>query len=243
MAKKKNGKALAKPDESSAPKYVDEGEEGLENVSGGDLIIPRLAIMQSMSPKVEEGEQQKGEVINTLSEEVWIALDDEEEFIPIYHFKEWIEWAPRDSGGGMIDRSTDPGSEVAMAAKRGEKDDLGKRRVTEYHNFIVVLRSQGFKYPCILACAKSNHKHGRKLLGLAKYRGKYPLYAGLYTVQANQEQNSAGQKYYAWKFENAGWVTEKELALAKEMYAMLSNLQWQDGGPQPEDEAEETSEV
>ena len=238
MAKKKK-QELAKREETEAPAYIDKGEEGLENMTGEDLIIPRLVIMQAMSPAVEEGEHQKGEVINSLTDEVWIGIDEVEPFIPIYHFKEWIQWAPRDSGGGIVDRSMDPSSELAMSAKRGEKDEEGNRLVTEYHNFISVLRSQGFKKPCIIACAKSNHKHGRKLLGLAKYRGNYPLYAGLYDMAAVKEENKQGQKYFAWKFENAGWVDEEELEEAKAMYGVLAGMKWKDGGPQPEDEGEE----
>jgi len=234
MKKKQNKEELA-------PKYIKEGEEGLENVTGKDLVIPRLVIMQALTPSVEEGNNEKGQVLNSLTQEVWLEPDEEAEFIPIYHMKEWIQWASRDSGQGILDRSSDPNSELAMMSARGEKNDEGKFIVTEYHNFICVFRSQGFSKPVILPCCRSNHKHGRKLLGLAKYRGTYPLYAGLYTLSPVKETNKQSQSYYAWSIENAGWVGEDELAEAEKMYQVISSMKWQDAGPvedAPEDDGE-----
>jgi len=221
------------------PKYIEQSDEGLDHLGSEDLFIPRLTIMQALSPGVQDESYTSGQAVNLLTEEVWLEKDKPKEFIPLFHYKEWIKWASRESGQGMLDRSMDPNSPLALSARRMEKNENGDFIATEYHNFIAIFREYGFNMPCIIPCARSNHKHGRKLLGLAKYRGRAPLYAGLYTIQVVQETNSNNQSYYVWKFANAGWINEKEYAAAKEMHGLLASLQWKAAEPVPEVEEED----
>lgn len=232
---------LAKKNNDPPPKHVEQGQEGLENVGQADLIIPRLVIMQALSPQVEEGTRKKGEVINSLTQEVWIPKDEVVPFVPIYHFKEWIQWGPRDTNEGIIDRSTDPDSDLAMSVKRSEKDAEGNFVVTEYHNFIAIFPEHGIEKPVIIPCCRSNHKHGRRLLGLAKYRGNYPLFAGLYHLKAQKEENKQSQKYFAWEFENAGWVDKDEFKIMRKVYDIIKSTHWKDAGPVQETEGEPIS--
>ena len=50
-----NPTAMALPFESDAPSYVQEmrGGRGAENVGAADLIIPRLELIQALSPAQE----------------------------------------------------------------------------------------------------------------------------------------------------------------------------------------------
>src|SRR5215207_513044 len=73
---------------------------GLENVTNADLLIPRLTILQSLSPQLSrkkpefiEGAQ-VGQFCDTGTGEVF----DQLEVIPVYYAKVYLEWAPDRSG-------------------------------------------------------------------------------------------------------------------------------------------------
>jgi len=216
MAKKKETTEMVKTDPTDeAPNYIEEGGEGLEEVTSNDLIVPRLKLMQALSPEVQEELFKSGDIVNSLTGKMWAKRGDLLHFIPIKHYKEWIQWAPREEGGGIVARSNDPKSELARLSHDRDSE------VHEYHNFIVITRDHGPKKPVLISCKGTNHKKARALLGLAKYRGNYPLYAGLYTVEAQVETNKSGQSYYVFQFENAGWVESDEFETAKEIFVTL----------------------
>jgi len=225
------GKMKKKDEQGIVPKHIEQGQEGMENVEQSDLIIPRLVIMQALSPLVENGEKKPGEIVNSLTGETWIGLEEQKNFIPVYHFKEWIHWGDRDSNEGILDRSLDPESDLAISVKRGEKNEKGKMKITEYHNFIAVFPEHGIHQPVIVPCCRSNHKHGRALIGLAKYRGSHPLYAGVYNIGTQKEENQQGQKYFAFQFENDGWVPENQYEEVKDFYQLIKSMAWKDAGP------------
>lgn len=239
MAKKKKEEqepALARPRDAQLPAHVaaevreDGSQAGLENMDARDLIIPRLMLMQGQSPQVQEGMARLGQVFASTTNEQVLDVDETCEFIPVYHYKEWIEWADRESGEGILDRSVDPDGELAMASARSERRTTseGKEvfRVTEYHNFIVVLPHLGLDRLLVISCARSNHKHGRALLAMARYRAGAPLFAGKYRLGARLEQNRRGQKYMVFSFENAGWADEEQFAAVKAHYTSI-RAAWQ----------------
>lgn len=258
MAKKKPKKSDDDPtsvqvygEGAEVPEYILEDEEmgaaGLENMEARDMVIPRLIIMQGLSPAVVAGEAVIGEIRSSVTKEVILGRDEECAFIPIYHYKEWISWADRSSNEGILDRSMDPDSELAQAALRGDKreDDRGRevRVVTEYHNFAVLVPNISLEFPMILSCARTNHKKGRQLLALARYRGNRPLFAGKYLMSASMETNKAGDDYFVYDFLNAGFADAEEYNAAKALYEGLKEAYAQrrivadhsDAGDAPED--------
>lgn len=91
--------ALAKPSMNF------EGGAGLENVTARDLLVPRLDILQALSPQVlkNKAEYIKGAEVGDICD-----LGTGELFemplhvLPVHFSKVWIEWAPRESGKGLI---------------------------------------------------------------------------------------------------------------------------------------------
>ncbi len=210
--------------EENLPAHIREDEEygselaGLENMDASDLIIPRLVIMQGLSPQVIEGDRSVGEIVNSVTGEVVLGRDEEAHFIPVYHYKEWIQWGDRDSNEGIIDRTMDPDSALAQQGMSGAKGDDGKRIVTEYHNFVVLIPSVSMEFAFIIGCCRTNHSKGRALLALARFRGERPIFAGKYTLSAEKAENKAGQKYFVYGFENAGWADADEYGVARDLY-------------------------
>jgi len=209
------------------PSSEEGAAEGLENMRPGDLLVPRLVLLQGLSPKVVEGDNVAGQIINSITEEVWVDKEESKMFVPVYHYLEWIRWGDRETGEGILERSLDPDGKLAQMAMRivTHTTSGGRevRTVTEYHNFVAIFPQIDAETAVIISCAKTNIKKGRKLLGLARYRGRYPLYAGQYLIKAVIETNAAGQKYYVYEFQNKGWVSEEDWPLMKKLYTILKD--------------------
>lgn len=215
-----------------APSYIKPGHDGLENVRQQDSVLPRAVLLQPLSPSVVAKQTDRhvpGAVVNSLNGEVIITPDEEINFVPILHFVQWIRWGDRDMDEGILDSSIDPQSELAISSQRRQMRALtgGKQvfDVTEYHNFIVGFPSLGPSRMVVIPCCRSSHKKGRMLLGLAKFRGSYPLYAGMYTLSTKVEMNRRSQSYHVFDFKNAGWCPEDMYESIAKLYADLKAMQ------------------
>ena len=228
-------KDLKKKEETglAVPSYIDQGSRtGLEKMRDQDVVYPRIVLLQALSPIVREKDSpyNAGDMINSVTLELICERDTQREFIPILFWPEWIEWGPRSEGGGVIGMSRDPMSELAQRAKANEKRDVGGKTVmavTEYLTFLILLADRPpvtMADAVCLSCAKSNYKHGKRLLNLARLRGNVPLFAGKYTLSAASEHNArSNSDYWAYGLENAGFASEEQYAFAKEAYELLKD--------------------
>ncbi len=197
---------------------------GFENMRGQDIIIPRLKLIQALSPETDAGTAKPGDILDSLSAQIVIPKDEQASIIPVFHYLEWIEWAARSSNEGILSRSLDPQSALAQSVMNQEKvilDDREVWRVTEYHQFIVLVPSISISMPVAIGCAKTNHKKGRQLLALARYRGPKPLFAGRYKMTSKKETNKQNQSYFVFEFtndESQPWTSEEEFIAAKACY-------------------------
>lgn len=85
--------------------YERDAGRGLQNVTGADLLIPRLTILQALSPQVNprhanhiEGAK-PGDICDVSTQELFEAPLP---VLPVLFDKKWIEWAPRASGKGLV---------------------------------------------------------------------------------------------------------------------------------------------
>lgn len=81
-----------------------EGANGLENVSSSDILLSRLAIVQKTSPQLDKSEPsyipgcEYGDIIDTATGEVFKEI----QVIACAYSMQYLEWAPRNTGGGLI---------------------------------------------------------------------------------------------------------------------------------------------
>jgi hypothetical protein len=225
MAKKSTD--LATTEETglaAAPSYLAKGDTGFESMQSGDLIFPRAALMQSLTPSVVERVHDAGDIVNSVTDEVICHVGEKRSITPVMFWHEYIEWSSRAEGGLLLGRSQDSEGELAQRARASEKRNEDGREVpaiTEYLVFLVqpidipdpTDASQMF---CI-CCARSNYKFGRKFLTLARMRGNYPLFAGAYALSTTLTKNSKGQ-FYTFSFANAGWTPEAVFKSIAEQY-------------------------
>lgn len=106
MAKDEETKAVATAQQGGAVAVYDYGDDagaGFENQTSSDLSIPFLAVLQAMSPQCEgeDAPGRPGQLYNTVSEEVYKGTEGVY-FVPGVTQHVFVEWKPRDAGGGIV---------------------------------------------------------------------------------------------------------------------------------------------
>lgn len=230
MAKKTQAVAKATAHEQ-LPATTDEidfsGEagRGLEHVGAGDLIIPRLVILQALSPQLDpnspahvEGAQ-LGDICDVAlgkvyKKGVWV--------LPCMFRKTYIEWAPRKSGEGLKAIHTDPSilDECEVDDKRNYTLPNGNYIQETMEFYTLILNDERRK--AYIPMARTQLKHGRKWITAAKAirrtdaKGRPfepPFYATSFKLTTAKESNNEGS-WAGWKIET-GFPIEQAAAHLK----------------------------
>lgn len=128
MKNKESATAVAAPAQKAVGAVIDYGEDagrGYEGQTQADVTLPFLAVLQSNSPQVTDREDCKpGMLINTVTEEVVDGLKTGVLFVPALTEHCYVEWKPRNKGGGFVGKHL-PESPVVVKA-RTESKEFGK---------------------------------------------------------------------------------------------------------------------
>ena len=119
--KKADDKAVALKEETALSTEVldfgDDAGKGYENQSNDDVQIPFLNVLQGLSPEVvdEDSDMKAGMIFNTVTQEA-VKGSEGMVIIPVTTQHLFVEWIPRDKGGGYVGTHL-PESEVVQNAK------------------------------------------------------------------------------------------------------------------------------
>ncbi len=102
-----NGALMPRTSTELSAEAADEfqgGDTGLENVTGRDLLIPRITILQDLSPQVKKNKPEfiEGAEIGDFCDTAAGEVFKEMLLLPCYFAVINLEWAPRATGKGLI---------------------------------------------------------------------------------------------------------------------------------------------
>lgn len=204
---------------------------GMEHVGATDILIPRLTILQALSPQInkKKSEYIEGSEIGHIADVGTGELfPDGIIFLPVYFRKDYLEWAPRSTGKGLIAVHSDP-----SILESCTRDDKG-RPFTKDGNLIAET-AQFFGFNLTAGCRKSfipmagtQLKKSRKWLTLTtseKLRRSDgstftpPMFYRSYDIGTAEESNSEGE----W----SGWTIGRGLSLP-EITPDMFGMTWQE---------------
>lgn len=214
----------------------DEGA-GFEDFTLDDVTVPFLAILQSGNPQVKEEKgtyipgAKPGMFMNTVTQELFegkkgLAL------VPVHRKHSFIEWVPRDQGGGFVAEYSPNDKRIAELRKatpfgkisiedgaifsKGEDDvdHTGNDLVETFTVYALVVKENGTIDPMVLSFASTSIKAYKKWMSTAKGIqiptgdpehpiSKPPMFSHLYRVRTQfQEKNN--YDWFGWQigFEN-----------------------------------------
>lgn len=201
---------------------------GFEDEESEDMIIPRVKVVQTLSPERKDKLANEGDIINSLTKE---KLNGKV-FIPVFKFNNNIDWKDRADGGGILCMARDgkvgeksDGTRMMCAAcKRCEFDNTkqGKEslpKCTKYINFFGFFA--GERMPIILSFAKTNYSEGKKLYSLAKVTMQNMWNHG-YTLNEKLMAKN-GNEWYVIAVSTSGATSEEDRQFGLELYKSFRN--------------------
>ena len=183
---------------------------GLENVGSDDLLVPRLSILQALSPQLKKTKSEfipgaeEGDIADVGTGEVF---EDGVWFLPVHYRKDYLEWAPRDTGKGLVTIHSDPS--ILDKCSRNERNQPilpNGNIIVETAQFFGLNLSAGRRM-CFIPMASTQLKKARRWNTLAmgeklkRSDGSEftaPLFYRTYQLTSAGESNNDGD----W----SGWV-------------------------------------
>ena len=221
--------AVAKKEENlpvAMGMYEDQAGKGIENVTSEDIAIPFLGIIQSMSPQRKKNNpkyidgSEEGDLFNTVTGQLF---SPPVRVIPCYFKKQFIEWVPRDEGGGFCgayDR-TDPVVQKATQNERGVRVLSNGHELVETAVYYVLMHDEEKDTwePIVLSMSSTQLKVSRKwntIMSNRRMQGKNgifqpPSYAFEYNIGVSHEQNEKGD-WFLFSVESGDPVQDVDLA-------------------------------
>lgn len=200
---------------------------GFENMGMEDFAVPFLAILQKNSPQVEEGNAKfmpgakAGMIINTVTGALYdgkVGL----RFIPVHREHNYIEWVPRDEGGGFVSVYAPESDPVREALKKAGRK-FGKTKINDNNDLVetfnlfgVVLPETGAPERLLLGFSSSQigpYKRWMTRAQSVKLQGDHgvitaPLFAHVYRLRTEFAQNKKGT-WYRWTVDFDGGDAER----------------------------------
>lgn len=211
-------KAVSKVSDDAAFMASAEGiGTGLENVTSADVLIPRLAIIQGLSPQVVPNKPEydpNAKVGQIYDVGLGQGFPSGITIIPIHFSKQWLQWAPRASGKGLV-AIHDTGAILDQCATGDGHPTLPNGDlIVETAQFYCFNVTAGMR-KSFLPMASTQLKKARRLLSLATdekmvgSNGKEftpPLYYRMYNLTTVPESNNDGN-WMGWKVERGDPIT------------------------------------
>lgn len=239
------GQVAEAPSDEMLAFFAEAKGEGLEKVGADDVVIPRLTIIQSMSPQVKARTAGPGDLFNVVTG----ANFGEKgvKFVPLFFWGSRTEWTSNDPGADIVctARDGENGSvkdaehafgKCAQCPKRQfTMDDKGKAvmpKCTDYKNVLLVPLPDGEDYrdqhPVAFSAKRTGIQAFKNFLTACnsfKMGGvKLPLYSHIWLLRPQELKNEKGD-FYGPGFEDMGLIQDMNMlryfqGLCREMKAI-----------------------
>lgn len=217
-------KEVAKAKEN-LPAFLQQGSmRGTENVTQSDLIVPRLELVQSLSPCRKKTDPSyiegadEGMLYNNVTRELYGPTV---KIVPVSYRKEYLIWKDRTKGGGF--RGSFPTMEVALDAKR-ELDDGADCEVIDTAQHFCLLIGTNKIEEIVVSMQRSKLKTSRKWNSLIRIAG-VDSFARSYNLFAVTQTNANNQDYWGFDVSNDAFVSEDVYRRAEILWAQINDGQ------------------
>jgi hypothetical protein len=197
---------------------------GNENVNTDDLAVPRLDLIQQLSPQIDKSSPkfiegaETGHIFNSLSGEVYDFVF----LINLQYESKWQVFKKRKFGGGFEGSF---GTE-AQAAQHLDSQNLPHDQYdvveTAIHKCLMLNENGEPESPVLIYMSGSKQKISKQWNSNIQLKNpEAARFAGVWTLQSTPEKNRQGQPYHNFKVDFAGWAPEALYDEAKRLYEGL----------------------
>jgi len=182
---------------------------GSEEIGLDDLSIPRIGIVQDLSPqrKKEKPEYiqgaEEGMMFNSVTKKLYSSLIA----IPVYYRMEYFLWRPRKMGGGF--RGVFPTREAAEAAMKASDEPV---ELIETAQQFCIVSDDGKEWEeAVISMSSSNSGPSRNWNSDIRLRCRpqnLDRFALMYTVRPVRKTNDKGD-FFVFSIDYRGYVSDE----------------------------------
>lgn len=194
---------------------------GTENVQAEDLVIPRLELVQSLSPCRKKSDAayiegaEEGLLYNNVTRQLY---GEEVQVIPVTFKKEWLIWKNRDAGGGFRGAF---GSESEAKMEMLQLDDGADCEIADTaQHFCLLVHPDGKVEEIVVSMSKSKLKVSRKWNSLVRMN-EGDSFSRVYKLGTVAETGQKGD-YYNLSVATAGFPTLELYKRAEKLYEAIA---------------------
>lgn len=189
--------------------------EGLESVSSQDLAIPYLRLLAPLSPQVNKRDgayvegAEAGMIYNTVEN---VAYDGEigVKVVPCYYRRVYVEWKPREKGGGYVHTYPVDDKIVGTTYKDDRGNDIlpnGNILTNTAEFYVLLLDKNGSRKRCLITMTSTQLKKARKWMTQIQTKSgetedgriyTLPMMSHIYTLTSVEERNDKGS-WFGWE--------------------------------------------
>lgn len=204
-----------------APAYINQSSRrGSEEVKSSDMVLPRLEIVQALSPIKETNEDAKeGYLFNSVTQEI---IGDIAYFVNVYFRVEYLIWKDQNEGGGFFGsfNTLDEAEErKRQVIEDGEDPEFLEIVDTPVHYGMRVTPEGDFEQ-IVISMAKTKAKVSRKWNAMIQIVGG-DRFSRVYKLSSFTDENKKGQKFKNFVVQPAGYTPEDIYREAEKLYEVL----------------------
>ena len=230
MASKQASKevvAIAAAFEMTVPDYINQGlARGSEEVKSSDMVLPRLELVQALSPIKDLDEDAKeGYLFNSVTQEV---IGDLAYFVNVYFRLEYLVWKDQKEGGGFFGSFATEGEAKARRAEvvaGGENPDLIEVVDTPVHYGLRITPDMSVCEQIVFSMAKTKSKVSRKWNAMIQIAGG-DRFSRVYKITSFTDENKKGQKFKNFVVQPAGFAPKAAYIQAEALYEILKTQEF-----------------
>ena len=206
------------------PDFLQKGSQrGAENVGSDDVIIPRIELIQALSPARKKNDPayiegaDEGMLFNNVTRELY-GLDVT--VVPVYYTKQHLVWKDRKQGGGtngfrgaFMSKSDAEHAITELAEEGLEISDTAQHFVLVHHN--------GKWSEAVLSMAKSKIKVSKRWNSLVRLTDT-DSFSRAYKLSSVTETNARNEQYYNYNITPLGFVPKDVYEQGEKLYGAIS---------------------
>ena len=220
MSKKENAVvAQISGVQGQMPEWLQRGNRGSEDVTSRDMILPRVDVLQALSPQIKKSDPnyidgaEQGVIFNTVTGELYGSSVT---FVPVLFRREWTVWKLRKAGGGFCGafRTMEEADQFRCTLQNPDDHES----VESHQHFVMLLTDHGPE-EAVFSMTKSKLKVSRALNTLIQIAG-VDRFAKAYRMDAVETSSDKGD-FWSFKVHPSGFVSKELYERGQGLYEMI----------------------
>jgi hypothetical protein len=228
VTRAESAQAVATSKADALPAYMNKSgkDRGSEHVAMEDLVVPRIEIVQALSPCLKKNDAayiegaEVGMLFNSVTRELY---GFKVPVIPVHFKKQWLVWKDRKKGGGGFGGAYDT---VQDANERIKQEDPAEQALwapqDTAQQLVLVIKPDGDTEEALVSMARTKLKVSKNWNSLIRLNG-FDRFSRFYILFSVDEMNANGDDYKNFAIANGGYPTELHYKKAEALYEAVAS--------------------